>query len=596
VGIDTPAVLIDTFKVIIPDSLFTIPLDSAQVLKKQNQKRKTKKLVKIFSFFQYKDNGQRKDFIGAEKFKKYKGKKIHSIRIEILKPFVDPDDSSKQLSKAKKFGNKIHFLSKERYIKSDILFKVGDKVNPSLFADTEKLLWDRKKFKDINITLEIDSISKEVDVVVYLQDNLSWVVGLGYNNRLVFGISAYNFFGQPNSFSVYTGINYNKYNLWAVGGAYKYENIKASQINFNTSFLVEKLNQQAYVSVNRNFFSIKSQWAFNVKYSYDYITRSLTGRRLDIENYRRAQSDFYGLWLAYAMPVAKIFSIKDEKLKIIFATKINRTNFKKRPFLSNPVYDKVFISQQNYTFGIGVARWDYYLARNTFYIDFAEYFPRGYSSSFWIGYQKDEVFGKRISLDFTVNYGIHLENLGYFYPQYNFNGYVRQKKGEQMISRMSVDFVSDKVNFAKFVYFRQLLKMVTNIGSVFPEERYFNVNDANGIRGFYSPPLRGSKSVIINAECDFFIDKKIAFSKFMTYAFCDLAWLSQNNKKLFTESVFQFGIGFGLKVRSASLGIPYLDLQLAFYPRGKSYGRGLVQPNFYGSNTNAIRQNNMLVE
>jgi hypothetical protein len=70
VGIDTPAVLIDTFKVIIPDSLFIIPLDSAQVLKKQNQKRKTKKLVKIFSFFQYKDNGQRKDFIGAEKFKK----------------------------------------------------------------------------------------------------------------------------------------------------------------------------------------------------------------------------------------------------------------------------------------------------------------------------------------------------------------------------------------------------------------------------------------------------------------------------------------------------------------------------------------------
>jgi hypothetical protein len=38
-------------------------------------------------------------------------------------------------------------------VKNDILFKEGDKVNPLLFADSEKLLWDRKKFKDIRIVL-----------------------------------------------------------------------------------------------------------------------------------------------------------------------------------------------------------------------------------------------------------------------------------------------------------------------------------------------------------------------------------------------------------------------------------------------------------
>jgi hypothetical protein len=43
-----------------------------------------------------------------------------------------------------------------------------------------------------------------------------------------------------------------------------------------------------------------------------------------------------------------------------------------------------------------VARWDYYLARNAFYIDAAEFFPRGYSVSFWTGLQLDEVYEKEL--------------------------------------------------------------------------------------------------------------------------------------------------------------------------------------------------------
>ncbi len=593
---DTPAVLIDTFKVEIPDSLLTIPLDSAQLLKQQTRKEKTQKMAKIFSFLQYKDKGQRQDFSGAEKYKAYKGRKIHSIQVEIFKPFEDPDDSTKQLSKAQKFGNKIHFSSKEWFVKKDILFKEGDKVNPSLFADTEKLLWERKKFKDIRIIIEEDSSSNDVDVTIYLQDNLSWIVGLGYNNRLIFGISAYNFFGQPNSFSVFTGINFNKYNLWAVGGGYKYENIKATQINFTSTFLIEKLNQRVLASLYRNFFSIQSQWAFDIRYNYDFLTRSLTGRRLDTINYRMTKSHSYSFWLAYALPVAKIFSIKDDKLKIIFASKLNYVDYKKRPFISDPTYDKIFVTQQDYKFGIGVARWDYYRTKNTFYIDVPEYFPRGYSASFWVGHQKDEVFGKRISLDFTVNYGIHFAKVGYFYPQYNFTGYILHKKGQEMISKVSLDYVSNKVAFAKIVYYRQIMRFGTSLGSAFPAERYFNINDENGLRGFYSPPLRGSKSITLNMESDLFFDKRIAWSKAMMYIFADVAWLGENNKNLFTESVFQYGVGAGLRIRSAGLGVPFVDLQLCFFPKGKAYGEDLVQPKVYGSNPGAIRMNNMFVE
>ena len=594
---DTAVVSIDTLKIWPVDSSLMIPSDSLQILKKDIRSAKAKKAFKIFSYLKYKDSGNNKDFTGVEKYKQYKGKKIRSIQISIINPFGSiVEDSLQPLKKGQKFANKIHFKSKEWFVKNDILFHEGDKVVPSLFADTEKLLWGRRKFKDISILLTEDSTKKNVDVIVYLQDKLSWEVGLGYNDRLIAGISTYNFFGQPNTLSVFAGINLNKYNLWAAGGAYKYENIKSSQINIATNFLIEKLNQNAVVSLYRNFFSINTQWAFDVKYSYDYSTNSLTNNLKDTTSYIRTKSNYYSLWLAYALPFSKIMSIKDDKLKLIFATKIDNTHYKKRPFMDSRLYDKIFVSQQNYRVGIGVARWDYYLAKNSFYIDVAEFFPRGYSASFWVGSQFDEYYGQRISFDFTVNYGIHVNKFGYLYPQYNYNGYIRHKKGEEMISKISLDFVSDKVALAKIVYFRQILKLGTSLGASLPADRYFNINETNGIRGFYSPFLKGSKSAFVNMECDIFFDKKIALTKAMTYVFCDMAWLSENKRTLFSESVFQYGLGFGLRLRSAELGVPYVDVQFSFYPRGKDFGEKIFQFHAMGSNPNAIIQNNMFVE
>jgi hypothetical protein len=592
--IDTPFVTIDTLSIIL-DPILLPPADSLQDIKDEKRSSKAKKAFQFFSYLKYADK-ETGEFTGIEKYKKYKGKKIRSIQVEILKPYgAIEDDYSQTVNKAQNFGNKIHFNSKAWFVKNDILFKEGDKVNPLLFADSEKLLWDRKKFKDIRIVLfEDDKNSDTVDVLVFLQDKLSWVVGLGYNNRLIAGISTYNFLGQPNTLSLFAGINFNKYNLWAVGGEYKYENIKASQINFKTDFVVEKLNQHASISLYRNFFSITTQWAFNLRYNYDVSTLSLSGRRLDTINYINTKSHFYALWWAYAMPLTKLFNIKDDNLKFLFATKLNAIQYKRRPFLTSKTYDKIFVDQQNYIFGIGVARWDYYLARNAFYIDAAEFFPRGYSVSFWTGLQLDEVYEKRVVLDVTVNYGIHFKKFGYLYPQFNFKGYVRHKKGEEMVTTISLDYVSNRVALSKIVYFRQILKLSTNVGVAVPEERYFTINDE--IRGFFSPTLKGSKSIALKAESDLSFDKSILQTKAMTYIFADMAWISENKQPVFKNSVYQYGVGLGLRLRNVNVGVPHVDVQLSFYPRGKDFGQTLLGVAVYGSNPNAIQQKNMFVE
>ena len=596
---DTLSVISDTSFVSF-DSLTTMYFDSLKTVKKYDRTQKAKKAFKFLSYFNYSDRGYGKDFSGVEKYEKYAGKKITCVDIVVFKPFgCDANGCPLNMNKGQKFGNKIHFRSREWFIRGDVFFKEGDTINPVLFADTEKLLWERKKFKDVKLIIYPDSLNTdEAEVMVFLQDKLSYVVAAGYsNNRVSVFASTYNFFGLPNSLSLFAGVNFNKYNIWAAGGIYSYKNIQASQINFTTSFVIERLNQSVSLAFNRNFFNIKTKWAFNSFYSYKNTTVSLSGNPRDPSSFVKAKSHYYSLWLAYAIPVNKIMPCKDEKMKFVIATKLNYHHYKSRPFIIDRNYNESFIRQQNYKFGFGIARWDFYLERNAFYVDIAEYFPRGISASVWAGTQMDELYGRRASLEITANYGIFMKRFGYLYPQISYNTFIRNKKGEQMNSRFNLDYVSKKVPFAKHMYFRQVLKGGLNLGFFVPEERYFNINEINGgIRGFYSPTLKGSKSITLSAEVDLFLDKTIIMSKGMVYAFCDMGWIIENGKSMISQSNYQYGIGAGMRFRSVDLGFPYLDFQFSIYPRGKNFGAQIFQFKLYEANINAILQNNMFVE
>ena len=184
-------------------------IDSLQPKTKQTRAEKTKKVFKFLSYFNYNDRGYGKDFSGVEKYEKFKGKKITCVDIVIFKPFGCTEDSCPtKISKGQKFGNAIHFKGKEWFVKGDIFFKEGDEVNPTLFADSEKLLWQRNKFKDVKILIVEDSLNTDnVEVMVFLQDRLSWSVFLGYAaERIAFTASTFNFFGLPNTLSLFGGV------------------------------------------------------------------------------------------------------------------------------------------------------------------------------------------------------------------------------------------------------------------------------------------------------------------------------------------------------------------------------------------------------
>ena len=181
--INVPSITQDTV-VYLPDTddTLTISPEFFVINKKETRVEKTKKAFKFISYFNYSDRGYGKDFSGVEKYEKYAGKKITCVDVVVFKPFgCTPEGCPVTMNKGQRFGNAIHFKSKEWYIRGDIFFKEGDVVNPTLFADSEKLLWERKKFKDVKIIVFPDSLNTdEVEVMIFLQDRLSWSMSAGY--------------------------------------------------------------------------------------------------------------------------------------------------------------------------------------------------------------------------------------------------------------------------------------------------------------------------------------------------------------------------------------------------------------------------------
>lgn len=566
--------------------------------KKQEKSQKIESTFKFISYLNYVDRGDGIKLFGAEKYQTFAGKKINQIFIKVEEPF---SCDSCTLKKAQKFANKIHLSTKEWQAKQDLLFEAGDILSPSVMADAERLLWERNRYKYVNISVspacddELREVDDKVDVYIYLVDRLSYTMATGYSNEsLLITGSINNLFKQPNSLYLSTFFNFNKNNLFILSTKYIYRNILNSKIDFNAAYTYSNLTQKFSTSLSKAYLSVITKWAFNASYTYSNQKVSLTNNLRDINSLVKAKSHAYNLWLSYAQSLSKISNVRTDRLKFIISTKINHIKYKERPFIIDKNVNTNFINISDFIFGFGFAFWDYYVFNNIYYIDQPEFLPKKWNLSFWIGPQIDELLGRRNNFSMNLNYGKEFKKFGYLYSEVNYGGYIRNKKGEQMLLTVVQNYIAKSIKIRKHTHFRTLLGAKFNYGFFYPEDRYFTIN--NAIRSFYSPSLKGSKSITANIEANFFLDKRVALSKGMVYAFADIGWISNNDKKLITQSFFQYGVGLGMRIRSLDLGLPYIDLQFAFYPKGKQADVNPYQFRLYEQNLNTILTNSLFFQ
>lgn len=541
-----------------------------QVKLEQSKKKLVEGLNKTliyFSYLNYSDRTVDRVITGVEAFEPYRGKRIRNIDISILAPFgvsIEKPENEHP-TKFQKFANGIQMSTKQWVVKNDLLFRVGDKVDPQTFADTERNLWKRETFKDVMIFVTpVDCSDDEVDVTVMVQDRWSWsfITSLQYD-KVQAGIEFRNFLGLPHSFTASVAFNYRRDNFYTIFGEYDYRNIKRSQINIRAQGYYSPASKGGELRITRPFFSANAKWAGHLKGGIDkqdqWIPNAF-GAAIPTNIFYNWQD----VWLATAFKLKQGKVIKNDLTRLILSGRMYRKDYIKRPFMHSEDRSQNFVGTTYVLGSIGIARWDYYLDHSVYYLGQPEYFTKGFNGALIAGFDYDEELNKRFYSGIQLDYGKAFTKFGYMNWRLAYGGFTKQKDYQQILCKLTAQFYSVPIKLGPRFMMRQFVTANLALGFDRPLGKELVVNDANGVRGIFVDYVRGSRSYVFNFETDVYPTFKILGFTSSAFAFADIA-ITQSG----SLSSFQLtqAYGAGIRLRNLGMGIGFFDISFAYYPQ-----------------------------
>lgn len=519
-------------------------------------------------------------------YEAYDGKRIRKIYIDILEPFgTDVYDLNKHPEKtAQKVANKMQVSTREWVVKMDVFFKEGDILNHQLVYDTEKQLWQDRYFKDVRIIIK-DVGDEQVDVYIYVQDRWSFGIESSVEvNRLRVGFRFGNLFGIPQELKVYVNLNYNKSNLYSISGSYRYRNIKRSRIDLRADVNYSPFQQTYQLSSYRSYFSSKAKWAFNASFLMN-DTKSSFGDVNNRNNVPNGSIKYlsHDYWVSTSFPLNKSTLKFNEHARFLLGFHFTRKDYLNRPFVRSPNYADVFLNSYSSIFSIGISHWDFHVDENVYFLGVKEYFPKGLSLALIGGTLGDEEFDNRFYSGAYFNYGLPLpKKAGFLNINSTYGAYVTKGYYDQISWRIRANYFTDKYKIGR-AFFREVIKLQTIMSFSRPSGREINLNGKLGFNELNTASYRGNHSLVLRIEENFIADFKVLGFSSSVFIFANIGLVSKYALKPFKAVETTQLLGFGLRLRNASVGMDLIEISVGYYP---SLPKGLNHIYFGADYTN----------
>jgi hypothetical protein len=125
---------------------------------------------------------------------------------------------------------------------------------------------------------------------------------------------------------------------------------------------------------------------------------------------------------------------------------------------------------------------------------------------------------------------------------------------------------------------RQFINPRLTIGvQRFPTDA-LTVNEENGIQGFNSSSLYGTKRFVFSGQTQFYAPYSFIGFRFAPILYFTGALLSSENENLFTSRVYS-SIGFGVLIQNELLVLSNFQITIAFYPVIPGSGSNIFKLN-----------------
>ena len=560
-GIKPPDNFIDTIRQSTDANIDILKKNSLSTLKSKGENNFITR--NLFSLI-IKDNQPLKGqmaVISSLYFAPFAGKRIGNIRFLQLDVFgTSLQDTLRQATGwFEKRANAVHMKTTEKKLRMQLLFNSGEKVNPQLMAENEKVIRDLPYMQDVAIVLSPAGNETDiVDVVVIVIEKFEYgISGDVSPNTSEFEVVDQNMFGLGHQFSAKLVYNQPEEPNW--GGSFKYEisdlGGKFIRTGLEYTSTYRKTGWNAYL--DKRLIASKVDWAGGVSLERvfsDYYLTPYAYTRLDTAASYLNADLWYGRQLINHNAYSSIGNI------IVAGRYLHQDYYN---HLTDNWENSLFRNHDFIIGSLGISK-RYLFKNNRIYgYGITEDIPYGRYAEVAMGY---DIESNHTRPYFHLRYSKAniLKGGAYFKWQVGVGGFMSNSQISQGVISLSTNYFTNFVYLNAHPYrFFINLELLSGINRF--QEESLVINRRFGIRDFFSLDTKGTSRLKLNIESVRFWGWSYLGFRFANYFFADAAFLSDDLHKIFNDK-FYGGVGLGIRVHNESLIFNVLELRLSWIP------------------------------
>ncbi|QIA08685.1 BamA/TamA family outer membrane protein [Draconibacterium halophilum] len=505
-----------------------------------------------------------KKALALDYFKNYEGKIIAEIKINALDVFgpTCTDTTKKADHWAERAANKIHTKSNLKTIRKLLLFKIGDRLNPELMYENERIIRDLSYIKDVRIYLEQDPIYPGlVNVLVLTKDRFSFGVSGGVNGTRSGDIEIYNrnIFGVGHEVSVKFVGHVEKEPYLGVETFYTIKNIAGRFLDIRLGYLNTYRREGFAIDFNKPFLTQNIKWGYGGYSARMFRTDRITNNDpVKVDDPMDLSANY--IWGGRSFNISPRH---ENATELVVSTGINNWNFFERPAVA-PENSHFFSNHTLYMMGLTISQRRYIQDQLIYSYGITEDIPEGFKNELIYGYDANE-FGDRHYLHFfTSNGNLLLSRNGYLFTTAGVGGYLKEGHFEEGMIYGDVNFIS-KLHTAGRKRVRTFVDLNYTLGirRFDIENLSLEVNDH--IRGFDSDIAVGKQRLNLKLEHVVFLPRQFYKFNIALFGFADVGAIGSNSELIFKQDYYT-GLGLGIRLHNENLVFETFRLRLAFYP------------------------------
>ena len=515
------------------------------------------------------------EFAGVE------GKIIRNIEIVTLDPFgySVSDTTKKPNSWLENVGNDIHLKTKELTIKNLLIFKKNQPLDSLLIKESERLIRRQRFTRKVLIKpVEIPDSKDSVDVYIRVLDSWSLIPnGSASTSRTSIELTERNFFGLGHEFRN----EFDKHFSTGETGylaRYTVPNIVNTYIDASVSYEIwQSYNSLKSFGVQREFFSPFTKWAGGVYIEARLVRDSLPDAQNDwaIQNFKSESQDY---WAGYSFKIFEGESEEERTTNLITTGRFFNRIYKETPTVQ---YDSVnyFANERLFMASVGLTSRKFVQDKFLFNYDIVEDIPIGkvYSLTSGIQTKNNEnrlYLGGRYAFGNYYKWGFLSANaeVGSFF--YNENAY-------ESTIRLDVLYFTNIKKWGSW-RFRHFIQPVIVYGDnrVPIIKDQLNINEGDGISGFDSRTLLGTKKLLLTLQTQSYSPWNLFGFRLNPFFSFTMGMISDEQTKLYESKVYS-KIGLGILIYNDYLVFNSFQLSMAFYPSIPEQGTNIFKTNTF---------------